>query len=424
MTVNSKKIELHQYWSLDPKRECHFDSDEEYEAAFRGVFTEAVRCRVRSAFPVGSELSGGLDSSSVVCVARALLERSAGTPAPVLHTFSSVFDEAPECDERPYINAVLAQGQIEAHYVHPDELSPFIDVDRFLWHADEPMDCANYCMQWASYGAARDAGVRVCLTGLGGDEVVSHGLSYLTELLRKGKWSTVYRELRALSKHPYAPLNVIVWNYLVLPFVPRIALKAWQKVRRTPQRITVTGIPLSPDLAQRIDPPQGYKGVARWRKTQHERHYESLSASGQEGMEKCDRIAAAFSLEMRHPFYDRRVMEFCLALPSDQKLRDGWIRAIVRRALADSLPAEVCWRPEKSDLSPFFRRNLLAFERKRVEDVLFRNNPLIESYVALAPLRKAYNEYTQAGSDESYPIWKAVLLELWLEQGQRVNIEP
>jgi asparagine synthase (glutamine-hydrolysing) len=417
MMVTPQKIELHQYWSLDPKKEYHFDSNEEYEAAFREVFTEAVRCRVRSAYPVGSELSGGLDSSSVACTARSVLEHAA--EAPVLHTFSSVFDEVPGCDERPYINAVLAQGQIEAHYVHPDELSPFIDVDRFLWHADEPMDCANYCIQWALYRAARDAGVRVCLTGLGGDEVVSYGLPYLTELFRKGKWFTVYKELRAFSKHPYKPLNVIVWTYLVMPFIPRIVRQAWRKIRRTAYHITITGIPLSSDLAQRIDRTQ--EDIARRPKTHHELHYESLSAGDQEAVEMCDHIGAAFSLEMRHPFYDRRVMEFCLALPSNQKLRDGWIRAIVRRALADSLPAEVCWRPGKTDLSPFFDRNLLAFERKRVEDALFRNNPLIESYVALAPLRKAYNEYTQGASVESYRIWKAVLLELWLEREQKAQ---
>ena len=78
MTVSPSGTQIHRYWSLDPDREIHFETDEEYENAFRNIFTEAVRCRMRSAFPIGSELSGGLDSSSVVCVARHLLQEEKG----------------------------------------------------------------------------------------------------------------------------------------------------------------------------------------------------------------------------------------------------------------------------------------------------------------------------------------------------------
>jgi asparagine synthase (glutamine-hydrolysing) len=79
MTVSRKGIQQQRYWSLDPTRELRLGSDEEYAQKFREIFTEAVRCRLRSAFPVGSTLSGGLDSSSIVCVARKLFREEAAS---------------------------------------------------------------------------------------------------------------------------------------------------------------------------------------------------------------------------------------------------------------------------------------------------------------------------------------------------------
>ncbi|HEY9875190.1 MAG TPA: lasso peptide isopeptide bond-forming cyclase, partial [Candidatus Obscuribacterales bacterium] len=96
LTVSHEGITLQSYWSLDPSRELRLGSDEEYASAFRKLFTEAVRCRLRSAFPVGSMLSGGLDSSSITCVARQLL---AGDKNSQLHTFSAIFDKMTQCDE-------------------------------------------------------------------------------------------------------------------------------------------------------------------------------------------------------------------------------------------------------------------------------------------------------------------------------------
>src|SRR5207302_604669 len=108
MTVSRDGVHIEQYWALDPQREIRMKSDVEYADAFREIFTEAVRCRLRSAFPVGSMLSGGLDSSSIVCIARRLLQEHRGGP---LHTFSAVFDDVPECDEREYMQAVLAAAR-------------------------------------------------------------------------------------------------------------------------------------------------------------------------------------------------------------------------------------------------------------------------------------------------------------------------
>src|SRR2546425_12240871 len=165
MVVTREGVRMEQYWVLDPEREIRMKSDGEYAEAFREIFTEAVRCRLRSAFPVGSMLSGGLDSSSIVCVARQLLAQNGSTP---LHTFSVVFPDLPECDEREYIDAVVAGGGVEPHYLRGDELSPVAGLERQLDQQDEPFYAPNLFLHAGLYDAAAHTGVRVLLDGLDG----------------------------------------------------------------------------------------------------------------------------------------------------------------------------------------------------------------------------------------------------------------
>src|SRR3989441_13306763 len=160
MVVTREGVRMEQYWVLDPEREVRMKSDGEYAEAFREIFTEAVRCRLRSAFPVGSMLSGGLDSSSIVCVARRLLAEEGRGP---LHTFLAVFPDVPECDEREYIEAVLVGGGVEAHYVPGEHIGPLADLDRMLESEDEPFYAPNLFIHWALYRAARHHGVRAQL---------------------------------------------------------------------------------------------------------------------------------------------------------------------------------------------------------------------------------------------------------------------
>ena len=114
LRVGRERTKAFSYWSLDPSAEIRLSSDKEYALAFREIFEEAVRCRLRSAFPAGAMLSGGLDSSSITCVARRLLN---ATSPDQLSTFSTVFDEVTQCDERRYIDSVLAPAGLKPHFI-------------------------------------------------------------------------------------------------------------------------------------------------------------------------------------------------------------------------------------------------------------------------------------------------------------------
>jgi len=130
-------------------------------------------------------------------------------------------------------------------------------------------------------------------------------------------------------------------------------------------------------------------------------------------LEEADRAAAAFSLEPRYPFFDRRLLEFCLALPAEQKLSQGWTRIVMRRAMSDLLPADVRWRG-KANLSEVLTRGLRVFEQDRLGH-LVQNPGVLEEYVTTASLRDAYERYTRGGIQEpNLAVWRASVLALWL----------
>ncbi|MBE9569429.1 MAG: lasso peptide isopeptide bond-forming cyclase [Proteobacteria bacterium] len=426
MLVNSDKIQLRSYWSLDPSHNIRLSSDEEYAEAFRELFTEAVRCRIRSAFPIGSTLSGGLDSSSIACTARNLMAQHGDGS---LHTFSAIFPSLPEedlrkIDERRYISAVLATGGFVPHYVHADRLGPLAELERVMRYADEAVLAPNMYMHRALYRAAQDHGIRAFLDGIDGDTTVSHGLEYLPELARTGRWGTLITEATALAANSRGSRRKIIWRFGLRPLVPEFVIKAWRKLHgHNDSRPACNTAIVNPafarriGLTERIEKQQAQSASLR---TAREIHLYGLTQGlNAHGLQELDRAAASFLLEPRYPFFDRRLMEFCLALPPEQKLHMGWPRIILRRAMAGILPQEVQWRFTKSNLSPNFTRRLLDYERRTLEDVIFNNSNIIEHYVDMPTLRDVYHRYSanpMHRTQDALTVYSVVTLALWLRR--------
>jgi asparagine synthase (glutamine-hydrolysing) len=459
LTVTAQGITLRQYWSLNPEQEIRLESDDAYAEAFLDVFTEAVRCRLRSAFPVGMALSGGLDSSSVACVARNLLTTENRGP---LHTFSSVFPGLPEeeravNDEQEYIDAVLTQGGFAPHFIPADGLSPLQDLGRVLWHQDQPFEMRNVYLGWSRYEKAQQEGIRVMLDGVEGDNTVSHGKAYLAELARSGRWKDFAREAHALSatlggspdlffqqygmpliaeaawKNQWGTLARhirgaagsfdvsaadVIKDYVLKPRVPRPAQRLWSRLQRssadTPGR--TVGI-IHRDFVRQIDLRRHLQYVnkavdrvvrAQYSK-QREEHWLSLGLGLHTVLlESGDKNASAFSIEQRHPFYDRRLMELCLALPATQKLRNGWTRAVLRHAMRDIIPQKIVYRASKATLSPNFFRNLLSLEKARLESLPV--SPHIAPYVNIGQIEEALRR------EDLELLWPALVLNEWLDK--------
>ena len=416
LVVDREQKQLKQYWSFDPAKNITLSSDREYAEAFRELFTEAVSCRLRSAFPVGTLLSGGLDSSSITCVTRDLLKQHQSS----LHTFSAVFDRVTECDESLYINSVVKQGGIKSHLVRGDRFGPLSDWQQMTWHQDEAYYAPNLFLHCELYRAAQQQDVRILLDGFDGDTTVSHGIAYLAELTRSGNLLYLIPEVMGLANNFERSPWQMLWRHglepIVHPKVRRLGNKLIARKKSSQQPSLI----LQGDFARRIQLKQRLQRLrlGQLPKTSREAHYQRLTAGVMPfALEVADKAAAAFEIEPRYPFFDKRLTEFCLALPPEQKLHRGWTRIIMRRAMTGILPPKVQWRGGKSNLGANFQHGL-QLGREKLEQVVYHDLTLIEDYVDLDSLRSLYQRF-ETGKDLSHDdflaIWKSFSLALWLK---------
>jgi asparagine synthase (glutamine-hydrolysing) len=446
-----------RYWTLDHSHRVEYQSDAEYEAHFLELFTKAIRCRLRTLSSPSVMVSGGLDSSSVTCIARDLLGATEQTP---LQAFTATFPSLPEherqrCDERAYIDELQAQGGLDVHLVRVDELSPLADLDSVVKIQSGPPFLCNYYIHSAVYQAVRQQNVRVIIDGNGGDDAVSYGFGYLGELAYEGRWPQLRDEITQLAgrtgatpsefvrgtadralrlradQQPFQFISSDIWalqkelsvrpwdllkQHFIKPRVPETLYRVWRKTRGLSSRPEAWSL-LSDDLIERTDYYDRFrhlKGVYDVQQLDANRsHWLSIHAGAgvtSVGLEGIDSLAAAYGVERRHPFFDVRLLQFCVALPPEQKLRQGWTRSILRRAMKGTLPESIRKRTDKADLSPNFIRNLQRFESDRIERLFTEYRTHLEPYLDIATMHRARQQ------GDSVALWHALTLAEWLNQ--------
>ena len=445
LMVETDGATLRGYWTLDPTCTQQMASDAEYAAAFRMHFEEAVRCRMRSQTSVSALLSGGLDSSSIACVAARELAKKEGGP---LHTFSAVFDEASACDERPFIEAVLKQGGMVSRYINEDDQRPVAALQDILPAQDEAFFAPGLAGSWGRYRLIGEAGHRVVLNGHGGDETVSHGTGYLRELAWKGRWWTLFREARGVARErEISPLWLWWLHARIYGIEPALGRSRWRRVFRrgwfAVRRLLAARSSrraeeplwrqvMNDALAVRTDVEKRHTDQHRAGTSathlERERHFRHLTSNLQvHALEVFDAISAASGVEVRYPFWDKRLVEFCLSLPPDQKLRNGLGRAVLRHAMKGVLPESVRLREGKTDFLPHLKRGLVQ-DRVLLEKLLFGRQDALQEYIDLKALRDIYNRFAadphEAESNEVFLIWKVAVLSMWFQTLNERALSP
>ncbi|GAC1652506.1 MAG: lasso peptide isopeptide bond-forming cyclase [Herpetosiphon sp.] len=425
VVVAPAAITLQPYWSPDPSCETRLSRVSDYAEAFREHFTTAVDCRLRSAVRVGSMLSGGLDSSSIACVAQRLIAKRGGEP---LTTFSAVYDTVRESDEREFIQAVLNKYSFDAQYLHADQISPLTDLACRFWHEDEAFSAGSLYVNWSMYKQAKECRVGVVLDGFDGDTTVSHGGGRLYELAHGKQWITLARELRTVSRRVGVPWKQSLWQWLwqygVDPMIEqsralnrlRSVVRDFRPLPAHPVNAQPWGA-LNPDFVRRVDLDR-YAVLPPAPLTEREQHYRLLTAPVLPNiLEMLDRSASAFGVELRFPFWDKRLIEFCLSLPAEQKMNAGWTRLVLRRAMDGIIPPQVQWRGGKANHGMALDHGLLAFERSRMDHLILEDTAVLDPFIDITALQKSYQRFIArtATEGERLLIWRSVALALWLQ---------
>jgi asparagine synthase (glutamine-hydrolysing) len=461
LTVSPNANRRTRYWTLDPEHELRLGSEEAYAEALRAQFLEAVECRLRGPGPVGAALSGGLDSSSIACAAKDTLSGKGRGP---LRTFSLVFpsfsgEEKAEIDERDYMDAVLATGGFEPHFIRGNRHSPLEHLGDMLSHMDQAFWAPNLYLHWAMFGAAEENGVRVFLDGLDGDGTISRGFQYLAELVADGDLGAFDRQITALAdrydrsreglarNHAYPVLRAMA-TARPLKFMGRAVSVSRQF--NIPLREMISGVWLREVLPSWVqerlrggtDPqateagteqPLIREGVARafgvtendLRQTNRNRallgHRELhakpfLESTYPTTLSVADKASAAFGIEARYPFFDRRLIELSVSFPASTKLQDGWPRYIFRRAMDGILPEDVQWRRQKARLGANFDRMLAEEDAAAIEALLRRNAPSLSEYVNPESIQAVLSTLRSDASEAPLALYTLAVLAAWLER--------
>ncbi len=423
LIVTPGAMHQHCYWTLEPGPELCLSSNEAYAEAFLDVFTEAVRCRLRGVGPVGSMLSGGMDSGSIVAMARDLLARAGQGPLP---TFSAISPDDEGCVETRTIRVALTMGGLAPHIVNHGQLDKLMpDLEYLTWNLAEPFD-SHMTLVRAIYLAAHRQGINVLLDGIDGDNVLSEG-SYLARLLLRGSWLTAYRE--AAGQYRFWGDVCPTWRELLhgarTAFVPEPLRQLRRRLRSRYNKSwleeNIRASIIRPAFARRVALSERLGtleehwlgGLPRNLPQESARTIDSPYLTA--GVERYHRVAAAIGVEPRHPFLDRRVVAFCVALPGEQKLNQGWPKAILRRAMAGRLPDAVRWRRGKEHLGWAFTSALMGKTQARIRGTVEANWDLIRPYVDVDNVRRACAIYfDNGGLAQAEKVYEAAHLIAWL----------
>jgi asparagine synthase (glutamine-hydrolysing) len=303
----SGRMATQQWYALRPAPPP--GSFAEAAAEYRRLLTDSVRLELRADVPVGSCLSGGIDSSSIVCLINRELRRHGA--AALQRTFSARADD-PEFDESPWIHEVVRATGVDAKFVTPSVEQLEKAAATMAWHQDEPLSSTSFFAEWCVYRLVSENGVTVMLDGQGADEALggyhSYFAPYLASLVRDGRLGQAWREVQAFKRrHGYSEAAAARGIVRVLA------------LSRDPQYASVSAL-----------------------------SYAQLTHSNLQMQLRCaDRNAMAHSVESRVPYLDHRLVELSLGLPDDYKIGGGVTKRVLREAMSGILPDRTRDRVDK-----------------------------------------------------------------------------
>lgn len=424
MVIRKEASTQKQYWSLDPQRELGHFSDEQHVEAFRTAFFEAVRCRLRNNGPFGCSLSGGLDSSSITCAARNIIQKEGGAP---LHTFSFIFPGLPEqqlkkCDERQYMQSVIDMGGVVPHFIEADHLAPITDLGSCTQLGGQPHPGYNMYLHVAAFKLQRELGLNSHLDGLDGDTTVAYGLNYLADLAKGGNFWQLAMHSRQVSEVTGVSQKRIVWNYGFKPLLleyERIICP--NKPRHSNiNRISHSGIDKS--FIKKIELIDLLNMSSKPGITAREDHFDSITSPLMTyGIEIAGLAASKFTIELRLPFFDKRLIETSYYMLPRLKIKDGWMRWVLRKAMEGVLPPAIQWRKDKSNLSPNLRMRFHDREQDYIQKIANNRFSSLNEYFDARELCGAAGRvlHTPIPSCRDAELLSgAIILGLWLEDNR------
>jgi asparagine synthase (glutamine-hydrolysing) len=430
LEVGERGLQVHRYWRPWELPPIHYNRDQEYAAHYRNIFETVVAAHSRAAGPVGVALSGGLDSSSVACVGRELA-LAGRLPAPDLHTFTMVWERAVHSitgyKDGAFADAVNEKYKGPSHSVICDSLTMFDEIPhRGPVPQDEPY--FHIYTPWRYLNEkVHETGIRVLLTGVGADEGITANLLFVADWMREGRVRDALQVMKnTVQKTSYSYsqvwLNLVLGGWVSRSMAYRLSRIQPRHVKLGLGRRFYTSVPPwipNPDRMVRRSLerhrliPRHFKEVAT--QVQFE---PGFLLDGDNGRLWSDQyVGLTSNVEQRHPYFDRRIVEFFLRIPMIQKLgRSGERKSVARRAMAGTLPEVVRLRDGNTDYGFVFREGLT--QHWKAFQSMFHDSRAATAGFIDAPvfLKELEAKRMGAGNASNADVTPPLAVEFWLRE--------
>jgi asparagine synthase (glutamine-hydrolysing) len=402
---------VRKYWDFDPARTIRYRADSEYEEHFRTVFQEAVRRRLRADAPVLAELSGGIDSSSIVCMADRLI--SAGTVgAPKLDTISYYDDSEPNWNERPYFTLVEEKRGVRGCHIDVSRsrcagLFNFEKVSDHFGAAPGVRSGENEASkQLEAYASSN--GNRVLLSGTGGDEImggVPTPIPELADLLASFRLRSLASALKRWALEKRRPWFQLLWE-AVCDFLPTRFLAASK---------LVWGSFLDPRFLERNRSAlAGYPARMKLLGPLPSFQANLAALDALRRQLTCSQMRIEPLCEKRYPYLDRDLLEFAYSVPREQLVRPGQRRSLMRRALVGIVPGEVLNRRRKASVA---RSPMAAIADHWPEPAAINRNAFecLSNFINVEALWESLARARQGHEVPIVPIFRTLAFSSWMQ---------
>lgn len=406
------KLTVKQWYSL-PSHQQDL-SMPEAKQQLQNLLKDSVKLRLRADVTVGSCLSGGLDSTSIVCLSDQLRQESANNIP--FQTFSSCFDDL-RYDERQYIKDVIAQTQVHPNFIFPNASELFEELDHLTWQQDEPFGSTSIFAQWCVFRQAGQSGVKVMLDGQGADELLAGYTKFyaalFANLFRKWHWCKLVNELITCRRYQ----NATEIQRMIEPLLP---IWVRQPLRRLLGYASETAVPswLNGSYLQALGvaPQVSAKFALTTPTSIHQlSHLQLTSTSVPMLLHWEDRNSMAHSVESRVPFLDYRLVEFAYSLDDTTKIRQGQTKAVLREAMRNIIPESIRTRQDKMGFvtpeSQWIKHGL----SDRFEIELQKAIASLGQWVQPDVLQKIFQATLDGNSGMQGVIWRVISFSRWLK---------
>ncbi len=335
--VESGEIKIYKYWDINPNiQKAVYDERQAriYFERFREIFTDAVKLRLISDVKVGTALSGGIDSSSVVYTINELMKKQKiPSIGDVQYTFSAVYGNY-KADESRWIDIVSSETQVKSFKVVPDAEDLSRSLEEIAYVHDEPFDSTSTYAQYRVMKLVRESGVTVTLDGQGGDEIAGGYPLYMPIMIGENfPNKTFFSEIKNLKKANASFLLFL--RTMGTKYMNSIAQKRYfEEISSQIFKRKIKFIP----YGGRAKSEFSHMNLRAWADMREE--LVDL-------LKTADRNSMAFSIESRFPYLDYRLVEFAMSVPSAYKIHDGWTKYLSRRSFEGLINEKILWRKDK-----------------------------------------------------------------------------